>query len=118
MRLSYLSPLLNPKSVRMLFLGFAAGLPILLIFSTLSVWLFKAGVNRATITLFSWVGFAYSFKFIWTPVVDNLKLPILGKLGHRRSWLLLSQLMIILSLIFISFTDPKTSLHSINFQQF
>jgi len=110
MRFSYLSPLLNPKSLRMFFLGFAAGLPILLIFSTLSVWLFKAGVNRATITLFSWVGFAYSFKFIWTPIVDNLKLPILGKLGHRRSWLLLSQLMIILSLIFISFTDPKTSL--------
>ena len=110
MRFSYLSPLLNPTSLRMLFLGFAAGLPILLIFSTLSVWLFKAGVNRATVTLFSWVGFAYSFKFIWTPIVDNLKLPILGKLGHRRSWLLLSQLMIILSLIFISFTDPKTSL--------
>jgi len=110
MTFSYLSPLFNPKSLRMLFLGFAAGLPILLIFSTLSVWLFKAGVNRATITLFSWVGFAYSFKFIWTPIVDNLKLPILGKLGHRRSWLLLSQLMIILILIFISFTDPKTSL--------
>ena len=110
MTFSYLSPLFNPKSLRMLFLGFAAGLPILLIFSTLSDWLFKAGVNRATITLFSWVGFAYSFKFIWTPIVDNLKLPILGKLGHRRSWLLLSQLMIILSLIFISFTDPKTSL--------
>ena len=110
MTFSYLSPLFNPKSLRMLFLGFAAGLPILLFFSTLSVWLFKAGVNRATITLFSWVGFAYSFKFIWTPIVDNLKLPILGKLGHRRSWLLLSQLMIILSLIFISFTDPKTSL--------
>ena len=110
MSFSYLSPLLNPASLRMLLLGFAAGLPILLIFSTLSVWLFKAGVNRATITLFSWVGFAYSFKFIWTPIVDNLKLPILGKLGHRRSWLLLSQLMIILSLIFISFTDPKTSL--------
>jgi PAT family beta-lactamase induction signal transducer AmpG len=110
MTFSYLRPLLSPKSLRMFFLGFAAGLPILLIFSTLSVWLFKAGVNRATITLFSWVGFAYSFKFIWTPIVDNLKLPILGKLGHRRSWLLLSQLMIILSLIFISFTDPKTSL--------
>ena len=110
MTFSYLSPLFNPKSLRMLFLGFAAGLPILLIFSTLSVWLFKAGVNRATITLFSWVGFAYSFKFIWTPIVDNLKLPILGKLGHRRSWLLFSQLMTILSLIFISFTDPKTSL--------
>ena len=75
MRFSYLSPLLNPASLRMLLLGFVAGLPILLIFSTLSVWLFKAGVNRATITLFSWVGFAYSFKFIWTPIVDNLKLP-------------------------------------------
>jgi PAT family beta-lactamase induction signal transducer AmpG len=94
----------------MFFLGFAAGLPILLVFSTLSVWLFKAGVNRATITLFSWVGFAYSFKFIWTPIVDNLKIPILGNLGHRRSWLILSQLMIIFSLIFISFTDPKNSL--------
>ena len=110
MSLSYFSPLLNPNSLRMFFLGFAAGLPILLVFSTLSVWLFKAGVNRATITLFSWVGFAYSFKFIWTPIVDNLKLPILGNLGHRRSWLILSQLMIIFSLIFISFTDPKNSL--------
>ncbi|NCU45266.1 MAG: MFS transporter, partial [Candidatus Fonsibacter ubiquis] len=110
MPLSYLSPLLNPNSLRMFFLGFAAGLPILLVFSTLSVWLFKAGVNRATITLFSWVGFAYSFKFIWTPIVDNLKIPILGNLGHRRSWLILSQLMIIFSLIFISFTDPKNSL--------
>ena len=110
MPLSYLSPLLNPNSIRMFFLGFAAGLPILLVFSTLSVWLFKAGVNRATITLFSWVGFAYSFKFIWTPIVDNLKIPILGNLGHRRSWLILSQLMIIFSLIFISFTDPKNSL--------
>jgi PAT family beta-lactamase induction signal transducer AmpG len=106
----FLKPLGNPKSLRMLFLGFAAGLPILLIFSTLSVWLVKAGVNRATVTLFSWVGFAYSFKFIWTPVVDNLKLPVLGGLGHRRSWLLLSQFMIILSLIFISFTDPQNSL--------
>ena len=117
MRISYLkkinkyfSPLVNPKSLRMLFFGFSAGLPILLIFSTLSVWLVKAGVNRATITLFSWVGFAYSFKFIWTPVVDNIKLPVLNNLGHRRSWLLLSQLMIISSLIFISFTDPKNSL--------
>ena len=106
----YFSPLANPKSLRMLFFGFSAGLPILLIFSTLSVWLVKAGVNRATITLFSWVGFAYSFKFIWTPVVDNIKLPLLNNLGHRRSWLLLSQLMIISSLIFISFTDPKNSL--------
>ena len=92
---------LNPKSVRMLFLGFSSGLPILLVFSTLSVWLFKAGVNRSMVTMFSWAGLAYSFKFIWSPLVDNVKLPF-NKFGHRKSWLLLSQFLIIVSLIFIS----------------
>ncbi len=106
----YTIPLLHPKALRMFLFGFTAGLPLLLIFSTLSVWLLKSGVERSTITLFSWVGFAYSFKFIWTPLVDNIKLPFIHKLGHRRSWLLLSQLMIIASLIFISFTDPKITL--------
>ncbi len=97
---------LNIKSVRMLLLGFSSGLPILLVFSTLSVWLVKAGVSRSTITMFSWAALAYSFKFIWSPVIDNLKIPI-QNFGHRKSWLLISQLMIIFSLIFISFTDPS-----------
>ena len=57
---------LNLKSIRMLFLGFSSGLPILLVFSTLSVWLVKAGVHRGMVTMFSWAGLAYSFKFIWT----------------------------------------------------
>ena len=100
---------LNIKSLRMLFFGFSSGLPILLVFSTLSVWLVKAGVSRSTITMFSWAALAYSFKFIWSPIVDNLKIPI-KNLGHRKSWLLISQLMIILSLIFISFTDPSKTL--------
>ena len=100
---------LNIKSVRMLFLGFSSGLPILLVFSTLSVWLVKAGVSRSTITMFSWAALAYSFKFIWSPVIDNLKVPI-QNFGHRKSWLLISQLMIIFSLIFISFTDPSKTL--------
>ncbi len=100
---------LNPKSVRMLFLGFSSGLPILLVFSTLSVWLFKAGVNRSMVTMFSWAGLAYSFKFIWSPLVDNVKLPF-NKFGHRKSWLLLSQFLIIVSLIFISNTDPSKML--------
>ncbi len=93
----------------MLFLGFSSGLPILLVFSTLSVWLVKAGVSRSTITMFSWAALAYSFKFIWSPVIDNLKIPI-KDFGHRKSWLLISQLMIIFSLIFISFTDPSKTL--------
>ncbi len=100
---------LNIKSVRMLLLGFSSGLPILLVFSTLSVWLVKAGVSRSTITMFSWAALAYSFKFIWSPVIDNLKIPI-KDLGHRKSWLLISQLMITFSLIFISFTDPSKTL--------
>ena len=100
---------LNIKSIRMLLLGFSSGLPILLVFSTLSVWLVKAGVSRNTITMFSWAALAYSFKFIWSPIIDSLRLPF-SSYGHRKSWLLVSQLMVIFSLIFISFTDPAKTL--------
>ena len=102
----------------MICLGFSSGLPILLVFSTLSVWLVKAGISRSTVTLFSWAGFAYAFKYLWSPLVDNYKLPILKNLGHRRSWLLLSQLFIILALILTAFTDPKQSLFSLYLLQF
>ena len=88
------------KPLKMICLGFSSGLPILLVFSTLSVWLVKAGISRSTVTLFSWAGFAYAFKYLWSPLVDNYKLPLLKNLGHRRSWLLTSQLLIITALIF------------------
>ena len=94
----------------MICLGFSSGLPILLVFSTLSVWLVKAGINRSTVTLFSWAGFAYAFKYLWSPLVDNYQIPFLKKLGHRRSWLFLSQILIIFSLILVAFTDPQNSL--------
>jgi MFS transporter, PAT family, beta-lactamase induction signal transducer AmpG len=96
----------NINSIRMFLFGFSSGLPILLVFSTLSVWLVKAGVGRSTVTMFSWAALAYSFKFIWSPLVDNFKLPF-KNFGHRKSWLLLSQIFIVLSLIFISLTDPS-----------
>ena len=98
------------KTLKMLLLGFSSGLPILLVFSTLSVWLFKAGVERSTVTLFSWVGFAYAFKYLWSPIVDNFRIPYFEKLGHRRGWLLFAQLMIIISLILTSLTDPAKNL--------
>ena len=91
-------------------LGFSSGLPILLVFSTLSVWLVKAGINRSTVTLFSWAGFAYAFKYLWSPLVDNYRLPIFKKIGHRRSWLFLTQILIIFALVLISFTDPQQNL--------
>ena len=98
------------ETLKMLLLGFSSGLPILLIFSTLSVWLFKAGIDRSTITLFSWVGFTYAFKYLWSPIVDNFKIPFFDKMGHRRGWLLFTQLMIVASLILTSLTDPAKSL--------
>ena len=98
------------KPLKMICLGFSSGLPILLVFSTLSVWLIKAGISRSTVTLFSWAGFAYAFKYLWSPLVDNYKLPIFKKFGHRRSWLLFSQFLIITALILTAFTDPKESL--------
>ncbi len=103
------------KSITMLFLGFSSGLPILLVFSTLSVWLVKAGIERNTVTLFSWAGFAYAFKYLWSPLVDNCQMPIFKKLGHRRSWLIFSQLSVCMFLIFISFIDPQKNIYLIAF---
>lgn len=95
----------------MLFLGFSAGIPILLIFGTLSLWLREAGVSRSTATFFSWAIIGYSFKFIWAPLVDKLPIPFLTRyLGRRRSWILLSQLAVILSIILMANTDPQSSL--------
>lgn len=102
---------LSPRVISMLFLGFSAGVPILLVFSTLSVWLREAGVERATIGFFSWAALAYGFKVVWAPVVDRLPLPILdGILGRRRSWMLLAQLAIIAALVLKAFNDPATDL--------
>ena len=97
--------------ISMLFLGFSAGIPILLVFSSLSLWLRDAGVARATVTFFSWAALGYSFKFVWAPLVDRLPLPLLTRLlGRRRSWLLLSQLAVIVSIVFMALHDPQDSL--------
>ncbi len=100
---------IKPSNLAMLFLGFSAGLPILLIFSSLSLWLREAGVERAAVTYFSWAALGYSFKFVWAPIVDRLPLPLIGRLGRRKSWLLVSQSLIILAILGMAFTDPATS---------
>lgn len=95
----------------MLFLGFSAGLPILLIFSSLSIWLREAGVAKSAVTYFSWAALGYSFKFVWAPLVDKVPLPILSRLlGRRRGWLLLSQFAIISSIVWMALTDPQNGL--------
>ena len=95
----------------MLLLGFSAGLPLLLVFGTLSFWLREAGINRTTIGYLSWVGLAYAFKWVWAPLVDRMPIPVLTRLlGRRRSWLLVSQIVIIGALIGIGLTDPRLAL--------
>ena len=102
---------LEPASLRMLLLGFSAGLPLLLVFGTLSFWLREAGIDRTTIGHLSWVGLAYGFKWLWSPLVDRLPIPLLTRvLGRRRSWLLLSQAVIMLALVCMAFTDPRLAL--------
>jgi len=105
---------LEPATVRMLFLGFSAGLPLLLVLGTLSFWLREAGIDRTTIGYLSWVGLAYAFKWAWAPLVDRLPIPILSRLlGRRRAWLLLAQAMIVTGLIGMALSDPKLSLETI-----
>ena len=95
----------------MLFLGFSAGLPLILVLGTLSYWLREAGIDRSTIGYFSWIGLAYGFKWVWSPLVDRLPLPGLTRLlGRRRSWLLLSQLAIAGALFGMANTDPAQAL--------
>ena len=95
----------------MLFLGFSAGLPLLLILGTLSFWLREAGIDRSTIGYLTWVGLIYAFKWMWAPLVDRLSIPLLSALfGRRRSWLLFAQLLIVLGLVGMASIDPKLQL--------
>ncbi len=104
----------NPSVLAMLFLGFSAGLPFMLVFSTLSAWLREAGIERATIGMLSWVGIIYSVKFFWAPVVDRLELPILGRLlGRRRSWMLVAQAGIAIGLANMAHMDPTGNLGTV-----
>ena len=102
---------LSPPSLRMLALGFAAGLPLLLVLGTLSFRLREAGIDRSTIGYFSWVGLAYGFKWVWAPLVDRVPLPGLTRwLGRRRAWLLLAQAGVMAGLIGLAAADPRVSL--------
>ncbi len=104
---------LEAPTLRMLALGFSAGLPLLLVLGTLSFWLREAGIDRSTIGFLSWVGLAYAFKWVWAPLVDRLPIPLATRmLGRRRSWLLLAQGLVMIGLCGMAFTDPKYSLET------
>ena len=98
------------KAATMLAFGFSSGLPFALLIGTLNAWLGDAKINLATIGVLSWIGLAYAFKFLWSPLVDQLKLPLLGDLGRRKSWIVLCQAFLIVSFVGLGATDPATSI--------
>lgn len=112
--LETLKAFLHPRVVTMLFLGFSAGIPILLIFSSLSLWLSEAGVEKSAVTFFSWAALGYSFKFVWAPLVDRLPLPLLtSTLGCRRGWMLFAQFAVIGALLWMAVTNPAAGTNSL-----
>ena len=96
----------------MLAFGFSSGLPFALLIGTLNAWLGDAKINLATIGVLSWIGLAYAFKFLWSPLVDRVKLPLLGELGRRKSWIVLCQAVLILSFIGLGASNPAANIGS------
>jgi PAT family beta-lactamase induction signal transducer AmpG len=104
----------HPSALRMLALGFSAGLPLLLVLGTLGFRLREAGIDRSTIGYFSWVGLAYGFKWVWSPLVDRMPLPLLTRwLGRRRSWLLLSQVALMVGIVGMALSNPQHTLNAL-----
>src|SRR5438105_5376312 len=108
-----ISSLGQPKVAVMLALGFSSGLPFLLTGNTLGYWLRDEGTTLQAIGFLSWVGLAYSLKFLWAPIVDRLDAPVFGRFGRRRSWMLLSQVIVAIGLVALSVSGTKHGLAAV-----
>src|SRR3954462_8965955 len=100
--LDVLRGLRRPKVAVMLALVFSSGLPFLLTANTFGYWLRDEGTSLVAIGFISWVGFAYAFKVYWSPLVDRVDVPLLGRLGRRRGWIMLCQIMVAVGLVGMS----------------
>src|SRR5438045_5607288 len=94
----------------MLAFGFSSGLPFALLIGTLNAWLGEAKINLATIGVLSWIGLSYSFKFLWSPLVDRFKLPLLERVGRRKSWIVLCQAVLVAGFAGLAATNPATNI--------
>src|SRR5260370_333372 len=104
----------EPRLLAILFMGFASGLPLPLTFATLSFWLAEGGVSRTNIGLFVLVGFAYNYKFLWSPVLDRMPIPWLTRrLGRRRSWALVIQALLMAAIFALGRSDPRSDLATV-----
>lgn len=98
------------KSASMLGFGFSCGLPFALLIGTLNAWLADAKIDLATIGVLSWIGLASAFKFLWSPLVDRVPLPVLERIGRRKSWILLCQVVLAIAFAGLALTDPAQSI--------
>lgn len=98
------------KSTTMLAFGFSSGLPYALLIGTLNAWLGEVKINLATIGVLSWIGLSYAFKFLWSPLVDRFELPLLGRIGRRKSWIVLCQGVMVAAFAGLASTDPVTNI--------
>ena len=105
----------NKKVFIMLLLGFSAGIPILLIFSSLSLWLNEAGLKKSAVTMFSWAALGYSFKFIWAPLIDQMPTPWLTKIRQKKELAINFQFSIILSILLMANINPATGSSSLEY---
>ncbi|NIJ06951.1 PAT family beta-lactamase induction signal transducer AmpG [Sphingomonas vulcanisoli] len=103
----------RPKIATMLALGFSSGLPFMLVGNTFGFWLRDEGIGLTTIGFLSWVGLAYSLKVFWSPIIDRTDVPLLGRLGRRRGWMLLTQLTVAIGLLGMAVTGPKGGLTAV-----
>jgi PAT family beta-lactamase induction signal transducer AmpG len=106
----FVAALRTRKSASMLALGFSSGLPFALLIGTLNAWLGEVGITLATIGVLSWIGLATAFKFLWSPLVDRVRLPLLGQLGRRKGWIVLCQALIVVALLGLVVTDPTVDI--------
>ena len=105
-----LRALRRPKVLAMLLLGFSSGLPLYLVGNTMGYWMREGGSELSAIGFLSWVGLAYTLKFLWAPIIDKTDVPLLGRLGHRRGWMVLSQVIVALGLAGMAIVQPEGGL--------
>src|SRR3981189_3646643 len=110
---SGIGPYLERAPLAALFLGISSGFTFAMIGATLTTRLAQHGITKSTVTAFTLTILAYNFKFIWAPIVDNVRLPVIGRFGQRRSWLWLVGVLVMVAVAFLGMADPKASLYAV-----
>src|SRR5216684_3585801 len=106
-----LRPYFEAAPLAALFLGISSGFTFAMIGATLTTRLAQHGITKSTVTAFALTILAYNLKFIWAPIVDNMRLPVIGRFGQRRSWLWLVGVMVMAAVAFLGIADPNASLY-------